>query len=311
MLDKDRYGSRTPQAHLALTSDERRAWPTQTGAPSVDFTYGSERRVALVGDWESQGPPVFTEIAEIRKQYPDVSTLLHVGDLRWQAPIRLNGRLTYRHDGFLPKLESELARLRMRIILTPGNHEDWTILAPAFAAHPERPRRLSPSIWVLPRGFRFQISGRSFLSFGRAVSVDADRGSLEAPTDADVSHAVEHGKVDVLLTHEPPNAGIGEVKDIITHSHRWASSRLLLSASSRRRIDTLVAAVTPQLTVHGHMHVAGRIRSAAGAETVSLAAITKPGNVAILELATLDVTTMGQTRLDPPPNAEPVRGGTP
>jgi hypothetical protein len=257
-----------------------------------DFTLPDETRVAVAGDWESLGDHVFGKLRRLRLLYPDIRTVLHLGDLRWEPPVRVSSELLYRHDSFLPRLERELAATDLRVLLTPGNHDDWTVLKPAFLAHPERPRRLSPSMWALPRGFRFTLASRSFLSFGGAVSVDADRGVAEAPTDEDVARAVRGGAVDVLLTHEPPNAGIREVADLIARPGRWTQQRLQRSADSRRRIDRLVAAVQPTLTLHGHMHVAGRIRDGNGHETIALPAATEPGNLMLLNLPSLTVSDL-------------------
>ncbi|WP_185021493.1 metallophosphoesterase [Curtobacterium sp. JUb34] len=258
----------------------------------ADFTFPAETRVAVAGDWESLGEHVFGKLRRLRLLHPDVRTILHLGDLRWEPPVRVSGGLLYRHDSFLPRLERELAANGHRVLLTPGNHDDWTVLKPAFLAHPERPRRLSPSMWALPRGFRFTLARRSFLSFGGAVSVDADRGAAEAPTDEDVARAAPGGAVDVLLTHEPPNAGISEVEDLIARSGRWSQQRLQRSADSRRRIDRLVAAVRPTLTLHGHMHVAGRVRDGNGHETIALPVATKPGNIMLLTLPSLTVSDL-------------------
>lgn len=288
MIETGRCGRET----LEVRAEDRRAWPTTWGRAITDFTLPSETRVAVAGDWESLGVHVFGKLRRLRLLHPDVRTVLHLGDLRWEPPVRVSGGLLYRHDRFLPRLERELAENDLRLLLTPGNHDDWSILAPAFLAHPERPRRLSPSMWALPRGFRFTLASRSFLSFGGAVSVDADRGAAEAPTDEDVARAARDGAVDVLLTHEPPNAGISEVEGLIDRPGRWTQQRLQRSADSRRRIDRLVAAVRPILTVHGHMHVAGRVRDANGRETISLPVATEPGNLMLLNLASLTVSDL-------------------
>ncbi|WP_418517180.1 metallophosphoesterase [Curtobacterium flaccumfaciens pv. flaccumfaciens] len=268
-------------------------WPTATGAAGIDLTLDSDAIVAVAGDWESRGEHVFGKLRRLHRLHPTVRTVLHLGDLRWQPPVRLTGGgLVYAYEGFLPRLEDLLAALGLRLLLTPGNHDDWSVLAPAFAAHPERPRRLSPSMWAFPRGFRFSLSGRSFLSFGGAVSVDADRSPAEAPTDADLMRATRGGRVDVLLTHEPPNAGIREVEDLLVRPSRWSEDRLDRSAESRHRIDRLVAAVQPPLTLHGHMHVAGRTDDGDGRQTIALPIVTEPGNLMLLNLSSLTVTPL-------------------
>ncbi|WIB68089.1 metallophosphoesterase [Curtobacterium sp. MCBD17_035] len=279
---------------LSVRGNARLVWPTASGRPGANLTLEGETKVAVAGDWESLGEHVYGKLRLLRRLHPEVHTVLHLGDLRWEQPVRLaGGGRVYAHEGFLPRLEELLAELELRLLLTPGNHDDWSALGPAFAAHPERPRRLSPHIWAFPRGFRFSLAGRTFLSFGGAVSVDADRSLAEAPTDADVDRAARAGSVDVLLTHEPPNAGVREVEYIVAKPGRWSERRLTLSAASRRRIDRLVAAVQPALALHGHMHVGGRADDGNGRQTIALPVATEPDNLRLLDLPSLTVTDLG------------------
>lgn len=291
--------SQKPSGGLQLRGAQRRAWPTPTGAPSHDFTLPGERRVAVSGDWESRTAHVLALLQRLGRDHPDIQTILHVGDLRWETPMRLGNERIYKHDNFLPRLEAELNRLGLRLLLTPGNHDAWSVFEPAFAAHPDRPRRLSPSIWAFPRGFRFALGDARFMSFGGAVSVDADRDPAEAPSDEDVLRASVSGRVDVLLTHEPPNAGIASIDALIaSNPHRWSPVRLRLSAQSRARIDAVADAVSPSLLVHGHMHVAGSSTAESGRRTVALPALPHAGNTVILDLASLSTSALGNSRPD-------------
>jgi hypothetical protein len=281
--------ARSDRSTLEVAGAQRRAWPTVSGLPSEDLSLPGESRVAVAGDWESLGPQVFSKLRRLKRLCPSLRTVLHLGDLRWEPPVRLGGHLVYRRNRFLPLLERTLEALDLRLLLTPGNHDDWAALSPAFQAHPNRPYRLSPRMWALPRGLRFIVGGRQFLSFGGAVSVHADRGLAEAPSDDEVARASLGGDVDVLLTHEPPNAGITSVDAVLARRSGWHPDLLERSAQSRRRIDGLVAAVHPLLSLHGHMHVAGRICDVNGRQTVALPDVTARGNIIVLELGSLEV----------------------
>lgn len=269
-----------------LSSGQRRLWPTPTGAPGFDLTYPDEHRLAIAGDWESDWPTVSATLNELHRKAPDIVTILHLGDLRYEAPRSTGTGLPRRR--FIGDLDALLEQLHFkRLILTPGNHDWWGQLHDEFTRHPDRMYRISPKIWIAPRGFRFQIGDATFLSFGGAVSVERDPGSNssgaeEAPTRADVDHASAGGAVDVLLTHEPPEAGIPEVDAITGQAHRWSPDRRAQSAQSRSLITDLVAAVTPARTFHGHMHVQGEAHTADGRSTFSLAAAGRPGNVGVL-----------------------------
>ncbi|WP_058728008.1 metallophosphoesterase [Curtobacterium oceanosedimentum] len=291
-MPEDGAGRQHVVGRLRLHGDERRRWPTETGREGLDFTINDESSVAVSGDWESHGDLVFPLVRRIAREHPSVHTVLHLGDLRWVPALRVGKRRLHLYDGFIPKLDEELHRTRLRLLLTPGNHDDWSSLQPAFLAHPERPRRLTPQIWALPRGLRFHIGGRAFLSFGGAVSLDADRGTAEVPTDDDVRRAAAGGSVDVLLAHEPPNSGIAAVERALDANQRWSADRLDLSASSRSRIDRLVDQVRPRLAFHAHMHVGGRV-SVGDRTTVALSVIGGHGNTVILRLASLEVDALG------------------
>lgn len=282
-------GQQAERDVLTLRGPARHAWPTVSGSGGDDFTFPGDDVVALSGDWESQGDRVLPLLRRLRRAQPTLRTVLHVGDLRWPGRDRVRGHLR-----FLPRLESELQSLGLRLLLTPGNHDDWVGLAQRFQARPNAPVRLSPSMWALPRGCRFRLRGRQFLSFGGAVSVDANRGPAEIPTDDDVAASCALGPVDVLLTHEPPNAGIEQVDAALAMNGRWDASRLRLSAQSRDRIDRLVAQLQPALTVHGHMHVRGR-RDVDGRVTLSLPVIGVAGNTVLLHVSPLRIEDLPNT----------------
>lgn len=278
-----------PRQTTRLSSGQRRLWPTPTGAASFDLTYPHERRVAIAGDWESDLPSVAATLVSLRRRAPDILTILHLGDLRYEAPRSTSTGLPGRR--FISDLDELLGQLHFnRLILTAGNHDWWDQLHDEFERHPERMYRISARIWVAPRGFRFQIGQATFMSFGGAVSVDRGPGSSswsihESPTRADVHRASRGGRVDVLLTHEPPDAGIAEVDAITGRPNRWVPERLARSAQSRALITDLVAAVTPSRTFHGHMHVRGEAHTADGRSTFSLAVAGKPGNVGVLTVS--------------------------
>ncbi|WP_066523129.1 metallophosphoesterase family protein [Curtobacterium ammoniigenes] len=246
----------------------------QALASGADLTLPGEKRVAIAGDWEAHQPSAFAIVDRIAQTAPDVSTILHLGDLTVNAPVRLTGssKRIWLHGGFIPNLDTKLGEAGIeRLLLTPGNHDDWKLLAPRFAQHPDQPYLLTPRIWVLPRGYRFTLNGRSFLSFGGAVSVDKDAPPEEAPTDTDVNAAAAGGPVEVLLTHEPPNAGVEPVENVIRRGRgAWNAERLALSAESRARITELQHHTRPRLTFHGHIHVEGCATSADGSSTLSL-----------------------------------------
>lgn len=110
--------------------------PDTQGVPYEDLSLPGERRVAVVGDWESQPQLVRPLLERLRRVAPDVRTILHVGDLRW-SPWKGSRRGPGTAASFGEWLDEQLVDLDFtRLILVPGNHDSWAGLQDAFAANP-------------------------------------------------------------------------------------------------------------------------------------------------------------------------------
>jgi hypothetical protein len=271
-----------------LTASQRRIWPTADGNPGFDFTYPGERRVAIAGDWESNLDAVHAILRTLTNTAPDVRTILHLGDLRYEAPVLVSGKQVLLRNTIV-RLDALLDEFRIRrLLLTPGNHDWPEQLHAEVTRHPDRPYRISQRIWVLPRGFRFRLGTTTFLSFGGAASLDKGPGDRawsehEVPTADDVDRATAAGTTDVLLTHEAPDVHIREVDNILRARSAWPATRLRASANSRSLVTKLLRAVAPTLAFHGHMHVAGETHQG-GTSTYSLAVAGRPHNTGVLDL---------------------------
>lgn len=282
--------SRSIRISPELTAAEREIWPTIDGHPSVDITLLDERRVAVVGDWESQSRLVAPLLQRIRREAPDVRTLLHVGDLRWSAPRTSAARgRNAPSEEFAAWLDEQLQRLQFqRLILVPGNNEWWDRLHEEFEDHPDRFFRAAHRIWIAPRGLRFELAGRTYLCMGGAASLHDDGGPFEAPTDADIEHAAAGGEVDILLTHEALNVDMPELTSAMRRGPRFSDTRMAASAESRNRVTQLYNRVRPQLAFFGHMHSSGSAATDFGI-VHCLNVIRRPRHVALLNVHTLEV----------------------
>ena len=157
---------------------------------------------------------------------------------------------------------------------------------------------------MMPRGYRFTLGGRSFLSFGGAASLDAaDRipqiswFDVEVATDAEVDQAIAGGPVDVLLLHETINDGAPLVERIIrANPMGWNEVELAYSASSRQKVTRLTEAVKPEIVAHGHIHVKDEAVTATGTRVYSLNCEDGTGNLASLDLLTGDWEWLGDPR---------------
>ena len=170
----------------------------------------------------------------------------------------------------------------------------WVMVEPP-AGRPGEAIRLTETVWVLPRGYRFTLAGRSFLSFGGAASLDfayqRARGAWwpeEMPTVDDVAAAIVGGPVDILITHETIIGGTSKVEAVLRSTpQKWDKAALEYSKQSRTVVTALWAGVEPKLLFHGHLHAADRIQLPNGQRVVSLGSDAQRKNVGLLDLATL------------------------
>lgn len=213
---------------------------------------------------------------------PDVHTVLHVGDW-WMDP---------------KPVDFWAARSGVdRVLVTLGNHEPYDEYSPLLDAHPGEAVRVSEVIWLLPRPWQFELSGRQFLSVGGAASVDRlrrtegrDWWSAERISDEHVE-AASRESADVMITHESPgDTPVPEVSDLLAaNAAGFPAEALAESAASRAQIRRIWDAAQPDLLFHGHMHVAGAGKTADGRRVISLGRDTHEGNAALLDVANLSV----------------------
>jgi len=292
--DSRRHSTRT------LTSNDRRAWPTRTQEPSHDITFNDEEVVSIAGDWESNLEAVAAVLATMQQHRLGIRTVLQLGDLRFDAPLVMNGKT--RRRTFVRDLDGLLTHHGVdRLLVTPGNHEWWNQLHAEFLRHPRRPYRIAPRIWVLPRGFRFRIGNTEFMSFGGAASLhqgpgDREWSEHEVPTAVDVASAAIKGTADVLLTHESPEVSSDAVNAITQRTAGWSAERLAASRRSRLLITELVALTQPQMVFHGHMHVAGERHEPGRPSVYSLGVAGKAGNAGFLNVLNQRFVWLAQQR---------------
>lgn len=244
-----------------------------------------DQRVAVCGDWHGNVSWARTVARVLPYVAPDVTTLLQLGD--WSmSPTEV--------DHVFADTDID------RFLVTLGNHEHWDRISPLLNKHPGHAVRVSKLTWLLPRPARLAIGGRRVLSLGGAASVDRQsriEGLTwwpdEAITSEHVAAAVAGGPVDLMLTHESPaGTPIRPVREILrTNPHRFAEAALEASAASRARISEVWDAVRPELLAHGHMHVPAGGKTDDGRRVASFGRDGQEGNLAILDMSTLKMTT--------------------
>lgn len=244
-----------------------------------------DQRVAICGDWH--GNQGWARVLSRALPYlaPDVTTMLHLGDW-WMPPDAVD------------EIFGETAISRFYVTL--GNHEQWDEITPLLDRYPGEAIQVSNLTWLLPRPARLTIGGRSVLSLGGASSVDREsrvEGLTwwpdEAVSDENVAAAVSGGPADLMLTHESPaGTPVRPVREILRTNPGWFTKAALeASAASRARISQVWDAVRPELLTHGHMHVAAGGKTEDGRRVASLGREGQEGNLAILDMSNLRMTT--------------------
>ena len=207
--------------------------------------------IAFAGDWHGDVPYARKAIKHAYKS--EAKVIVHVGDFG----------LFPRFNETMPmlSLENELERYGMLLMVVDGNHENhhWINAQPVDA---DGIRRLSPRIWHLPRGFRWDWNGVSFMALGGAHSVDRAWGIAgidwfpeERISMGDALRACEGGHVDVMVTHDAPD---GATIPGLRHGadSGFPEEAIISSEQHREILGRVVDNVTPRYLWHGHFHIA-------------------------------------------------------
>lgn len=265
--------------------------------------------IGLAGDWHGNHAWAAARIMSMGER--GIDTVLHVGDFGiW--PGRSGKK-------YLLDIEAVCARSGVHLWVTPGNHEDWGRLCGLWE-HPRHsdgdgrslPLDLTDHVTVLPRGHRWELAGRSFVSLGGAPSVDyafrrqgESWWTEEGIGPADVERTVAGGYADVMIAHDAPDSPyqVPEVAAIVGgNPWGWPAQALEYAAAGRRLMAEAFLGVAPRLFVHGHYHVSGQASFRLPGRDYetriwSLADDGGAGNVRLLDLETLhDLETLRDPR---------------
>lgn len=261
-------------------------------------------RIGLAGDWHGNQTWARTSIRRLATDH-GVTTLLHAGDFGIRSGA--DG------EAYLDALERVCADFGVRVLVTPGNHEDWRHVNRVPIEERDTVGRvgwLTHHIAVLPRGHRFTLNGRSFVSLGGAPSVDFqyrsqghDWWAEEAITELEAAAVAAAGPADVMLTHDSPmgpwwTPRVAEV--CATNDWGWPEEALAYAAHGRRVLTMAVEGVKPSLLIHGHYHLVDETvieHDGRSCRIVSLHADGQGGNLALLDTERLGVKWLGVARV--------------
>lgn len=204
----------------------------------------------VAGDWHGNWPQAERVIRHAKDT--NVDTIIHVGDFG----------IWHNDKPYLNRIQALLEAWDMQMYFIDGNHENFPRLYEK-PLHEDGTRKVRDNISHLPRGFRWEWDGLSFLALGGAVSIDQKFRRTgkswwpeEEITDEDIAKAIGGGKVDVMFTHDSPASApnficddtIGQAKAMMQFGYPALASCTL----HRAQLQMVTDIVTPRVLFHGH-----------------------------------------------------------
>jgi hypothetical protein len=174
-------------------------------------------------------------------------------------------------DQYLRRVQAALELAGAKLLITPGNHEDYDLISmwDSGGGNPFSPavgssyRRLD-RIEILPRGYRWTWHNRVWLACGGAASPDRQhRQNWEARdgiqrwwedeyiTAGDVQRCTDGGHADVLACHDRPTRAYIQLPP---WPRFWAVADLARCEASRHRLQRICDGTQPSQVMHGHYH---------------------------------------------------------
>lgn len=214
-------------------------------------------KATICGDWHGRATWGREQI--IRAGLVGSDALIVVGDFGYWVDS-----LPTTH--FLMTVNEQARESGVDLYFLDGNHEDHSRLVGLVDADEPVPLPHYSNITYLPRGFRWEWWGKTFMSVGGAPSVDKDWRTegldwwpAEELTDAQVERCCRAGDVDVVLAHDCPT-GVFIPNDIgdgieFRPSEYWPDEAIHRSNRHRAKMAAIADAVQPSLWINGHYHV--------------------------------------------------------
>jgi hypothetical protein len=211
-----------------------------------------EKRFLCAGDWHGNWTQAEKVLDFAIEQ--DIKVIVQLGDFGiWQDD-----------KPFLTKLQKKLHNNDLWLYFIDGNHEDFDRLY-AKPIREDGLRRVRDRIFHLPRGFRWNWGGISFLALGGAASIDKkfrregrSWWRQELIDDEDVRLAIYDGIVDVMLTHDSPasapNAIVDDAQGQMQAGSYFGWDAMEYCSDHRERLRDVTDILVPKIILHGHYH---------------------------------------------------------
>ena len=183
--------------------------------------------------------------------------IMSLGNRGVQAIVQV-GDFGFRFgEYFLDVMTYNLRKYDIPLFFVDGNHDwlNWILTHEKI----DGVVPITDYITYLPRGYRWEWRGSSFVALGGADSIDktwrtpgVDWWPEEAITYQDVEIVSSGGYADYMICHDVPY-GV-DVPAIKGNPMGWPSFAVKASENHRQILRAAVDEVKPQTLIHGHMH---------------------------------------------------------
>lgn len=211
-----------------------------------------EEKFILAGDWHGNWPEAERVIRHAHDQ--GIQIVVQVGDFGvWQGDKK-----------YLNKINTLLKAFDMHMYFIDGNHENFDMLN-VKGTNEDGTRFVRERVSHLPRGFRWEWNGVSFLALGGAASIDRKHRregtswwKEELITDEDVAKSIEGGVADVMITHDSPASAPNSITDDLAGQMGarmyYGDDVLDECTAHRQQLARVTDVVQPKVLFHGHYH---------------------------------------------------------
>jgi len=184
-----------------------------------------------------------------------IDTIFQVGDYG----------IWYNDKKFLNQQQHLLEQWGIQLLFIDGNHEDFPRLYDKKILD-DGTRYVRENITHVPRGYRWEWHGLTFMGLGGAASIDRKHRvegrswwPEELITVEDIIKAQEGGPVDVMFTHDSPRTAPNSVTDDFRGQMEaieyFGASEVATCVDHRDRLAEVTNVTTPRLLIHGHYHM--------------------------------------------------------
>jgi hypothetical protein len=209
-------------------------------------------RVLLAGDWH--GNLAWAEHAVAHAGILGIGTIVHLGDFGfWSECLAWS-------EEYLALLTHTLDAYDVDLFWIDGNHENHSRLQSVPVDPDTGLRPITDRITHLPRGYRWQWAGVTWLALGGADSIDRHMRKEgvswwpgETLSEDDITRAISGGPADVIVSHDAPDRV--RIPGIDNSRSSWPLDAVARSQRHHESVGRVIDAVGATWLFHGHMHV--------------------------------------------------------